>query len=34
VAFLHSKRHSLHIPLFHPSPFELASLVVERQSLV
>jgi hypothetical protein len=28
------RRHSLHIPFFHPSPFELDSLLVERQSLV
>jgi hypothetical protein len=31
---LHSRRHSLHILLFHPSHFELASLKVEKQSLV
>jgi hypothetical protein len=30
----HSKRHFLHILSFHPFHFELASLEVEKQSLV
>jgi hypothetical protein len=34
VSFLHSRRHFLHIQSFHPFDVELASLIVEKQSLV